>query len=148
MGKNNPNPQEVLKRLERAKAQGAGQANAPQIDPADCPDMLCVNCEGDTFIQTFSFKALSVFQQPPKGGNIQLTVVQCIQCGTPLNLKEAHGLAFKRQRQEQQQEAQKPKSKKALVEEKKDGKPVLAKDEGDTPDGQGQKNNKGKIITP
>jgi hypothetical protein len=105
MNKKTADPQEVMKRLQTAKAQGAGQANMPNVNPDDCPDMLCVNCEGDTFIKTFSFKALSVFQAPPKGGHVQLVVMQCIQCGTPLNLQESMGMAFKRDREEKKNES-------------------------------------------
>ena len=56
--------QDVVRKIQQAKAQGAGQQQMNLPKPEDCPDMLCEGCGSEVFIQTFCFKALSVLQAP------------------------------------------------------------------------------------
>jgi hypothetical protein len=63
----------------------------PRIDPNDLPVMHCCECDATKFLTVTEFRAISVLQAPPHGGQAVLSMTVCANpdCNAPLDVKRS-----------------------------------------------------------
>jgi hypothetical protein len=63
----------------------------PRINPEDLPVMHCCECDATKFLTVSEFRAISVLQAPPHGGQAILAMTICAnpECNAPLDVKRS-----------------------------------------------------------